>query len=105
MAEATTSTKISRRSTRLFIAEQDAMEAGIAGQIERESRQGSEEREQERLQKAQKPQKRDATTNNNEAPMIPLVDFGKDLCGIFPSTAEDMVDHGMLMQCTSKHSS
>jgi tyrosine-protein phosphatase SIW14 len=106
MTDATTGTTISRRSTRLFIEEQDGMEAGTAGNIERESRQASEEKEQERYQKAQKPQKKVTTPDNIEAPMTPLVDFGRDLCGLFPSTAEDMVDHGMaLLQRSLKRTS
>ena len=103
MAEAATGTTISRRSTRLFIVAQYDVEAGLAGQVERESRQGSEGKEQEKLQKALKPQKKVATANNKEAPMVPLVDFGRDLCGIFPSTAEDMIDHGKLLQSAAKH--
>lgn len=101
MAEATnTTTTISRRSTRFFIGEQDAMEAGIAGQTEREPRHGSEE--QERPQKAQKPQRNVPSTTSTEGPIIPLVDFGKDLCGMFPTTVEDIDDHGtLLMQCRS----
>jgi tyrosine-protein phosphatase SIW14 len=98
MAEATSSTTISRRSTRLFLGQQDSMEAGIAGHMECESRHGSEEKEQERPQRAQKPQLKVPCPNSIEAPMIPSVEFGRDLCGVFPSTAEDMDDNGML-QC------
>ena len=104
MAEAN-STSIWRRSTRLFIGEQDAMEAGIAGQMERDSRHVSEEKEQEKPQKAQKSHQKVATTNTIETPMIPLVDFGRDLCGIFPLTAEDMDDHGTRISCSSKRCS
>jgi hypothetical protein len=95
MAETKTSTTISRRSARLFLGEQEATEAGIPGQMERELRLVSEEKEQERSQKPMKPQKRTPPTSSIETPIIPLVDFGKDLCGILPSTLEDMNDHGM----------
>ena len=91
MADAKTSTTISRRSTRLFLEEQEAMEADM----ERELRLVSEQKEQEKSQKPSQPQKRTPPTNSIETPIIPLVDFGKDLCGIFPSTLEDMNDHGM----------
>lgn len=94
MAETTNSTTISRRSTRLFIEEQNAAEAGIVGQMERESRNISE-KEQE---KSQKPQNRTPPTNSVEGPIIPLVDFGMDLSGLFPSAVEDMKDHGMPFQ-------
>lgn len=93
MADATTSTTISRRSTRIFLEQQDSMEVGAAGHMEHESRHGSEEKEQERPQRAQKPQLKVPCPNSIEAPMIPLVDFGTDLCGVFPSTAGDMEDH------------
>jgi hypothetical protein len=98
MAEATTRTTISRRPARPFMGEQGLRETGIDGQMERESQHPSEEKEQERSQKAPKPQKRPPSTNNIEAPIIPLVDFGKDFYGIFPSTLEDMDDHGMLLE-------
>lgn len=92
MADTTTSTTVSRRSTRLFLEEQSSAEAGTVGQMERESRNVSEETEQER---PQKPQKRTPPANSLDGPMIPLVDFGMDLSGLFPSALEDMKDHGM----------
>lgn len=98
MAEpSNTSTTISRRSTRLFIGEQDSVKVGNAVQPERESRHTSEEKELDRLHKARKPQqKKVAPTSSIGSPIIiPLVDFGKDL-GIFPSTLEDIDDQGTL---------
>lgn len=93
MAETTTSTTISRRSTRLFIEKQNAAEAGTAGQMElRESRNASEEKEQERPQKPQKSQKRASPPNGTEGPIMPMVDFGMDLSGLFPSALEDRKD-------------
>ncbi|KAG0651994.1 tyrosine-phosphatase [Hyphodiscus hymeniophilus] len=90
MADATPATTISRRSTRLFLEDQEATAGGVTGQTERESRQASEEKEQE---KSQKQQKRTPPSNSFEAPIIPMVDFGTDLRGIFPSALEDMNDH------------
>ena len=97
-----TNGQISRRSTRLFLGEQEAMEAGIIGQVERESMQFSEEKEQER---SQKPPMSWPPENSIKVPTIPLVDFGTDLSGIFPSTLEAMSDHGMPYKVTMAESS
>ena len=93
MAEA--STGISRRSTRLFLREHEALDAGTSEQLEYGSRHGSEENEQERSQKQQKSRRTSPPATNIKAPVVPLVDFWKDLSGVLPSTLEDVNDSGM----------
>jgi outer membrane protein OmpA-like peptidoglycan-associated protein len=95
MAEATmVKTTISRRSTRVFDGEKDITEAG---NTEREARQATDEKEQ----KAQKPPKKAPTAITIDTPMIPVVDYGKDIYSIFPSSAEDMDEHGMFLARSS----
>ena len=107
MADVTNTNAVSRRSTRLFVEEQEVMEAGNADQMGHESRYGSssDEKDKERQPRKQ-PQmslcreSRRSSTSSVEGVMIPMVDLGKDLCGIFPTT-EDMGKHGRF----SSHSS
>jgi hypothetical protein len=81
---------VSRRSTR-YCAESDGAMMEDAGAEHRPSS-GSSSDENER----DRPQ-RDARTSstNIELGMIPMVDLGKDLAGLFPKTIEDMGKHGM----------
>jgi hypothetical protein len=90
-------TTISRRSTRLFPGQQSIMETGNSGQPGQESLRSSSgderERRKDKLPRTKQP------PCGSETPMIsllPLVDFGKDLRGIFPATMEDADNHGML---------
>jgi tyrosine-protein phosphatase SIW14 len=95
MAERSSAT-VSRRSTRLFVEEQDNMERGNAGQILSESRYGPSGDEKEK----EKPQRDEKTslTSNTAAGILPMVNLGKDIGGIFPTTVEDMAKHGTQSQ-------
>jgi len=84
----TVSTTVSRRSTRYFAEDQYSVESGNS-----ESRQSStsgDERDRE------KPPKEAKTSSTNiDVGMIPIVNLGKDLGGLFPKTPEDMGKQGM----------
>jgi hypothetical protein len=93
MAEATQTT-VSRRSTRLCVKDQDSVEVGTAG-IAYESRYGSSSDEKEK--EKEKPARETGPPSGNvDARVVPIVDLGIDLSGMFPTTAEDMGKHGML---------
>jgi hypothetical protein len=86
MAEGST-TIISRRSTRYFTENEGIMEIGGS-----ELRCGSSSDETEK----EKPQREArASSTNIDAGMIPMVDLGKDLGGLFPKTIEELGNHGM----------
>lgn len=84
MSEKTNTVTVSRRSTRLFVEEQQLMEAGIAGQLGYESRYPPcDEKERE------KPQREVVTSSRSiQVLRMPVVDLGKVLCPIFPTTSE-----------------
>jgi tyrosine-protein phosphatase SIW14 len=81
---------ISRRSTRLFVEEQQFMEVGSAGQQGYESRfPPGDENERD------KPQREAVTSSSSvQALRMPTVDLGKMLCPIFPTTSEDIGKQG-----------
>jgi tyrosine-protein phosphatase SIW14 len=95
MAEATQTT-VSRRSTRLFVKDQDSAEVGTAG-IAYESRYGSSSDEKEKEKEKERPARETGPPSGNvDARLVPIVDLGIDLSGMFPTTAEDMGKQGML---------
>ena len=98
MAEGTNTSAVSRRSTSLFVDEQEVMEAGNVSQMMYESRYGSssDEKDKEKPQLSLSRESMTSSTISIEGGMIPMVDLGKDLYGIFPTTVEDMGKHGML---------
>jgi hypothetical protein len=84
-------TTVSRRSTRLFEDDQMNVEAGAAG-MAYESRYGSSSDEKDK----EKPTRdRGSTSSNFDVRLLPVVDLGIDLFGMFPTTAEDMAKQGM----------
>jgi len=86
MSENKNAITISRRSTRLFVEEQQLMEAGNVVHMGYESRYSSgDEKERDRSQ-------REAVTSSTtvEVLRMPVVDLGKKLCPIFPTTSEDV---------------
>lgn len=81
---------VSRRPGRVYTENtgNEGSKSDMAGS-ELRSRASSDEPDRERTQ-------RDARTSssNIEGAMIPMVDLGKDLRGLFPKTMEDMGKHG-----------
>jgi tyrosine-protein phosphatase SIW14 len=90
MTEKTNTVTVSRRSTRLFVEEQQLMEAGNAGQLGFESRYPSgDEKEIDR------PQREGVISSSSiQVLKMPVVDLGKSLCPIFPATLEDIGKQG-----------
>ncbi len=94
MSKTNNAVTVSRRSTRLFVEEQQPMEAGIMVQMGYESRCSSgDEKERERPQT----EIRDAVTSSSSIEVLrrPAVDLGKELCPIFPTTSEDIEKQGI----------
>ncbi len=101
MSENKNAATVLRRPTRLFIEEQQLVEAGTIAQIGYESRCSSgDEKERERPQH----ELREAVLSSGgiEVLQIPVVDLGKELCPIFPTTLEDIGKQGTL--CTGNYS-
>jgi tyrosine-protein phosphatase SIW14 len=95
MSENKNAITVSRRSTRLFVEEQQLMEAGIVVHMGYESRYSSgDEKERDRPQ-------REAVTSSSTIKILrmPVVDLGKELCPIFPTTSEDIEKQGMFCLC------
>ncbi|PMD44017.1 hypothetical protein L207DRAFT_525387 [Hyaloscypha variabilis F] len=84
MSEKMNAITISRRSNRLFVEEQQLLEAGKAGG--HESRQISgDEKERDR------PQRETVSTSSSiKVLQMPVVELGMALCPIFPTTSEDI---------------
>jgi hypothetical protein len=96
MSEKTNTVTVSRRSTRLFVEEQQLMEAGIAGQLGYESKYPPcDEKERERS-------KREVVTSSRSIQVLrmPVVDLGKVLCPIFPTTSEGIAKQGTFSWCS-----
>src|SRR4051812_5941446 len=85
------SAQVSRRSTRVFVGEQEAMELGNAGtaMVASDSRNSSilDEKDKEKDK-----QQRDVRCSSHdtvlEASSIPSIDAGRDLSGMLPSSSE-----------------
>ncbi|KAM3074741.1 tyrosine-protein phosphatase siw14 [Clarireedia jacksonii] len=85
------STQVSRRSTRVFVGEQEAMESGNAGaaMVTYDSRNGSilDEKDREKDK-----QQRDVRCSSHDSVLetspIPSIDAGRDLDGMLPSSSE-----------------
>jgi hypothetical protein len=82
---------VSRRSTR-YCAESDGIMMDNGG-TERRPSSGSSSDETER----DGPRDARTSSTNIEPGMIPMVDLGKDLGGLFPKTIEDIGKHGALL--------
>jgi hypothetical protein len=91
MSEKMNAITISRRSNRLFVEEQQLLEAGKAGG--HESRQISgDEKERDR------PQRETVSTSSSiKVLQMPVVELGMALCPIFPTTSEDIGKQGTLL--------
>jgi hypothetical protein len=93
MPEKTNAVTVSRRSTRIFAKEQHFMGEGTAGQLGYDSRQPSaEQKQRERSQ-----QENVDSSISIQVLRIPVVDLGKSLCPIFPTTSEDIEKHSTLL--------
>jgi tyrosine-protein phosphatase SIW14 len=91
MAEKTNAVTISRRSTRLFVEEQQPMEAGNALGCESKHLPGDEKQRERSAREA-------ATSSSNiQVLRMPVVDLGKPLCPIFPTTLEDIEKQGAFL--------
>jgi tyrosine-protein phosphatase SIW14 len=93
MSENKNDVTVSRRSTRLFVDEQQLTEAETTVQLGYESRCScGDEKEREKLQR----ELREAVTSSSsiEVLRMPVVDLGKELCPIFPTTSEDIGKQG-----------
>ncbi len=90
MSEMNTVT-ISRRSTRLFAEEQPPMETGNAL--------GGESRHLPVDEKQRERSAREAATSSSNLQVLrmPVVDLGKSLCSIFPTTLEDIEKQGAFL--------
>lgn len=88
--------KISRRSTRIF-TEQEVMESGNAGtsMVSQEIRRSSGQ--DEKLKEKDK-QHREGRSSSHQSPLQalagPVVDVGRDLGQLFPSTTEGVATQG-----------
>jgi tyrosine-protein phosphatase SIW14 len=91
MTEATTTTTVSRRSTRLLAKDQESVDTVFAG-IAYETRYSSSSDED----REESPRETSAARSSPEPRKIPDVDLGIDLSGIFPTTPEDIGKQGML---------
>jgi len=91
MLEKMNAITISRRSVRLFVEEQQPLETGNA--VGHESRYPSgDEKEHDRPQRETVP-----SLGSIKALRVPVVELGKALCPIFPTTSEDIGKQGMFL--------
>jgi tyrosine-protein phosphatase SIW14 len=91
MPEKMNAITVSRRSARLFVEEQQLIEAGNAVGHDPRYPPGSE-KERDR------PQREGVSSSSSiQSFRIPVVDIGKVLCPIFPTTSEDIGKQGMLL--------
>jgi len=89
MLEKMNAITISRRSARLFVEEQQPLQIGNA--VGNESRYSpGDEKEYDRPQRETV-----LSLGNIKAPRVPVVELGKALCPIFPTTSEDIGKQGM----------
>jgi hypothetical protein len=91
MSEKMNAVTISRRSTRLFVEDQQAVETGNALGCDSRYPPG-DEKDRERLA-------RETVTSSSSIQVLrmPVVDLGKALCPIFPSTSEDIGKQGTFL--------
>lgn len=93
MSENKNAVTISRRSTRLFVEEQQLAETGTTVQMGFESRCSSGD-EKERERPHREPTEAVTSSSSIEDLRMPVVDLGKELCTIFPTTSEDIGKQG-----------
>ncbi|ESZ97077.1 hypothetical protein SBOR_2507 [Sclerotinia borealis F-4128] len=83
--------KISRRSTRIFVGEQEAMELGNAGigMVPHDNKYGTTQDEKSKEKDKQHREGRSSSHQSHlQALGVPVVEFGRDLSPLFPSTSE-----------------
>ncbi len=92
MAKQTNAITISRRSTRLFVEEEQPMEPGNYALGCESKYLPGDEKQRERLA-------REAATSSSNIQVLrmPVVDLGKPLCPIFPTTLEDIEKQGAFL--------
>lgn len=95
----TTSTSaMSRRSARTFVEEQDAADAALPLHLASSETRvpGLDDRERDKMHQpvSQREQRSASSSISLPAGLIPMVDLGKDMSRLFPSTVEDMGKQG-----------
>ena len=85
------SNAVSKRTTRVFLEEQDIVENGTGGRMTYESQYGSmfEDKEMTKKPESWSP------ARSIDLRASPAMDIGTDLCGIVPNKVEDFGKEGM----------